>query len=171
MCEQDKRASNILPLMPNTAFIDGQNLYSGVKSLGWTLDTQKFRVRLEQRYGVTRAVYFVGHMPGNQKLYQALNRQGYELAFKPVVSGTGHLPKGNVDADIVLRAMIDFPTYDEAVIVSGDGDFYSLVAHLKAMGKLRAVLAPNRAFCSKLLRKAAGSKIEFIEDARSLVER
>jgi uncharacterized LabA/DUF88 family protein len=157
--------------MPNTAFIDGQNLYSGIKSLGWTLDTQKFRVRLEQKYGVTRAVYFVGHMPGNQKLYQALKRQGYELAFKPVVASLGHLPKGNVDADLVLRAMIEYPTYDRAVIVSGDGDFYSLVAYLNSMGKLGSVLAPNRAYCSKLLRKAAGSKIEFIEDARALVER
>lgn len=66
--------------------------------------------------------------------------------------------------------MIEFPFYEGAVIVSGDGDFYSLVEHLSAQGKLRAVLAPNRVFCSKLLRKAAGSKIEFVEDARRYVE-
>ncbi len=157
--------------MPNTAFIDGQNLYSGIRSLGWTLDTAKFRVRLEQKYGVTQAFYFVGHIPENQKLYRVLEHQGYELIFKPVVAGASHAPKGNVDADLVLRAMIELPAYDGAVIVSGDGDFYSLVEHLGSIGKLRAVLAPNRAFCSKLLRKAAGAKVEYIEDVRHLVQR
>ena len=85
---------NRLPPVPNTAFIDGQNLYSGIKSLGWTLATAKFRVRLEQKDGVTQAFYFVGHIPGNQNLYRVLEHRGYDLIFEPVVAGAGHAPKG-----------------------------------------------------------------------------
>jgi len=38
--------------------------------------------------------------------------------------------KGNVDADLVLQAMIDYENYYKAVIVTGDGDFYFLVKYL-----------------------------------------
>lgn len=130
----------------NFAFIDGQNVYQGVQSLGWSFDLGKLRVHLAQRYHVTTAYYFIGHMttPQSRRLYQALESAGFVLQFKPVVQNAGHMPKGNVDADLVLKVMVDLPVYDEAVIVSGDGDFYSLVDHLRSTNKLYAVIAPNR---------------------------
>ncbi len=67
--------------------------------------------------------------------------------------------------------MIDYPTYDQAVLVTGDGDFYSLAAYLFQQGKLAAVLAPNRQFCSALLKRSARGKIAFVQDIRHLVER
>ncbi len=51
--------------------------------------------------------------------------------------------KGNIDAELVLHSMIEYPNYDKAVIVSGDGDFYSLVEYLETKGKLGKILAPN----------------------------
>lgn len=157
--------------MNNFAFIDGQNLYSGVQSLGWSLELRAFRVHLRQKYHVTRAFYFIGYLPANQSLYQRLQSFGYELVFKPVVHGVGHDPKGNVDADLVLRTMIELPHYEQAVIVSGDGDFSSLVEYLDTQGKLFAVVAPNRRFCSTLLRRSAKGKLRYVEDVRHFVER
>ena len=116
--------------MTTYAFIDGQNLYSGIRQLGWALDYQRFRTYLTRHYGVTRAYYFLGYLPQQHGLYAALLQAGYELVFKPVVQGSGYGPKGNVDADLVLRAMIEYPNYDQAVLVTGDGDFYCLVDHL-----------------------------------------
>ncbi len=157
--------------MRNYAFIDDQNLYSGVQSLGWSLDLRKFRVHLEQKYHVATAFYFLGYMPANANLYQRLQGFGYDLQFKPVVQGRGHDPKGNVDADLVLKAMVELGNYDQAVLVSGDGDYYSLVAHLTNQRKLSAVLAPNRTFCSSLLRRSAGGSLRYVEDIRNLVAR
>lgn len=157
--------------MTNYAFIDGQNLYSGIQSMGWSLDTSKFRIHLLQKYHVTRAFYFIGYMPQHQPLYAGLARSGYELQFKDVVQGNAHTPKGNVDADLVLKAMIELSNYQQAVIVSGDGDYYSLVDHLRSQRKLNAVIAPNRQFCSRLLRKSAGGTLRYVEDIRHLVER
>ena len=48
--------------------------------------------------------------------------------------------------------MIEFPNYNKAIIVSGDGDFYCLVEYLEQQGKLLRVLTPNSKY-SSLLRK------------------
>jgi uncharacterized LabA/DUF88 family protein len=44
--------------------------------------------------------------------------------------------KGNVDAELVLHAMIEYPNYDKALIVTGDGDFFCLVEYLIKQDKL-----------------------------------
>ena len=49
--------------------------------------------------------------------------------------------KGNIDADLVLRAALELNDYDKAVIVSSDGDFYSLAQHLYEKNKLKVVLS------------------------------
>lgn len=157
--------------MNNHAFIDGQNLYSGVRQLGWDLDTRKFRGYLGRKYGVTRAFYFVGYLPQQQGLYRRLGSESYDLIFKPVVPGAGGAPKGNVDADLVLHALVEEPNYDQAVLVTGDGDFYSLVRHLRTQQKLRAVLSPNRAYCSALLKREARGRLWFVEDLRQRLQR
>lgn len=52
--------------------------------------------------------------------------------------------KGNIDADLVLFAMKELPHYGQAIIVSGDGDFYTLVEYLEQQGKLKHILTPNQ---------------------------
>ena len=37
------------------AFIDAQNLYLGIKELGWKLNFKRFRVYLKEKYGVEKA--------------------------------------------------------------------------------------------------------------------
>lgn len=97
----------MIPKENNFAYIDGQNLNLGVKSMGWNLDFKRFRIYLREKYSVSKAYYFIGFVAGNQRLYDALQEYGYILNFKPVVLGDDKKPKGNIDADLVLRAMID----------------------------------------------------------------
>lgn len=58
--------------------------------------------------------------------------------------------KGNVDAELVLYAMKELPNYDQAIIVSGDGDFFSLAEYLEEQGKLAHILTPNWQYSSLL---------------------
>ncbi len=58
--------------------------------------------------------------------------------------------KGNVDAELVLYAMKEMPNYDQAIIVSGDGDFFSLAEYLEQQGKLAHILTPNWQYSSLL---------------------
>jgi uncharacterized LabA/DUF88 family protein len=155
--------------LTNYAFIDSQNLNLGVRHCGWVLDFKRFRVLLKEKYAVKVAYVFIGYLSSNQALYTFLQHCGYTLVFKEVVHQEGK-PKGNVDAELVLQAMIDVDRYAQAVIVSGDGDFACLVRYLDDQSKLLRVLAPNRAKCSHLLHKAAGGRIAYIEDLRAKLE-
>ncbi|MEK7610457.1 MAG: NYN domain-containing protein [Patescibacteria group bacterium] len=154
----------------NYAFIDSQNLNLGIQKLGWKLGYRQFRKYLLEKYGVTKAYMFLGFSPLNQALYDNLQEAGFVLKFKPVIpDGNGKL-KGNVDADLVLRAALEIPEYNKAIIVSSDGDFYSLVQHLYDIGKLETVLSPDMENCSVLLKKAARDKIRFMDNLRRKLE-
>lgn len=154
----------------NYAFIDGQNLYLGIQELGWKLDYKRFRVYLKEKYDIGKAYMFMGFIPDNQELYSFLQTVGFILVFKPILQDNQHPVKGNCDAELVLQAMIDFAQYEQALIITGDGDFYCLVKHLDTNGKLLRVLAPSSKNCSSLLRKIAGKKISFVADLKKKLE-
>jgi uncharacterized LabA/DUF88 family protein len=119
------------------------------------LDWRKFRQYLRNKYRANKAYLFIGYLPGNESLYTSLQNFGYILIFKPTleVKKKGEvLIKGNVDAELVLHAMIEYSNYDKAIIVSGDGDFYCLVEYLDKQNKLLKILAPTKRY-SSLLRK------------------
>ena len=154
----------------NYAFVDGQNLYLAIQGLGWKLDYKKFRIYLREKYAIDKAYMFMGFVPDNQELYNFLQTVGFVLIFKPVLENEKGVVKGNCDAELVLQAMIDINSYNQALIITGDGDFYCLVKHLDINNKLLKVLAPSTHNCSSLLRKVAGSKISFVADLRKKLE-
>ena len=139
----------------NFAFIDSQNLNLGVRSQGWRLDWRKFRQYLRNKYRVSKTYLFIGQVVGNESLYASLQAADYILIFKPTLEyrKQGEIRiKGNVDAELVLHSMIQYKSYDKAIIVSGDGDFHCLVEYLEGKGKLLKILAPTNRY-SSLLRK------------------
>lgn len=152
------------------AFIDSQNLnlgtskniYRGRKRIyqGWRLDYKKFRKYLSDKFRVDKAFLFIGYIKQNQKLYKRLISYGYELIFKPTTRDSLGKPKGNVDAELVLHAAtIQYPKYDKAVIVSGDGDFYCLHEYLQKQNKLFRIIIPNTKSQSSLLKKFQKYKV------------
>jgi len=154
----------------NFAFIDSQNVNLGVQSLGWKLNWRKFRVYLEEKYDISVAYLFIGYMSQNQGLYSSLQKDGFVLIFKPVIPNKDGDVKGNVDADLVLQVMIDYQNYNKAVIVSSDGDFYSLVRYLYEHNKLEKVMSPYVKTCSSLLKKSSKEKIVFMDNLRKKLE-
>jgi len=152
------------------AFIDSNNLNLGVQSMGWKLDFKRFRVYLKEKYNTSVAYLFIGYMPGNQDLYSSLQKDGYILIFKPTLPDKDGKVKGNIDVDLTLQAMVDYPKYDKAIIVTSDGDFHSLVKYLYENKKLYFVMSPCRDACSALLKKAAKEKIVFMDNLRNKLE-
>ncbi len=163
------------------AFIDSQNLNLGTSKdifhgrkliyKGWKLDFKKLRKYLSDKFRVTKAYIFIGYIKQNENLYKELKADGYELIFKPTVKDHIGKPKGNVDAELVLyAAAIEYPRYDKAVIVSGDGDFYCLYEFLKKNKKLFKVIIPNRKSESSLLNHFQDYKVFLIRD-KEKVER
>ena len=148
------------------AFIDSNNLNLGIKDLGWKLDFRKFRIYLQEKYNVSVAYLFIGFVQTNQDLYSSLQKAGFVLIFKPTLPDKDGNIKGNIDADLVLQTMIDYKKYDKAILVSSDGDFYSLVKYLYEKRKLACVMSPYVKTCSILLKKSAKEKIVFMNNLR-----
>ncbi|MDD5173911.1 MAG: NYN domain-containing protein [Candidatus Omnitrophota bacterium] len=139
----------------NYAFIDSQNLNLSIRSQGWVLDFKRFRIYLSDKYNITKAFLFIGYVNTNQNLYISLQEYGYILVFKPTLFLPKGGVKGNVDAELVLHSMIEYPNYDKALIVSGDGDFYCLIEYLKKHNRLLKLMVPDMNRYSSLLRKFA----------------
>lgn len=154
----------------NYAFIDSQNLHVAIRELGWRLDFNAFRTYLREQHNVVKACIFIGYLEENAELYSELTGFGYELFYKKTIKSRDGTVKGNVDTDLVLQAMIELPNYDKAVIVTGDGDFASLAAHLLMIEKLACVLIPNRHRYSSLLKEAAEAHLVFLSDMREQLQ-
>lgn len=126
------------------------------------MDWKKFREWLKKEYNVEKAFMFIGYMPNYEDLYEQLHSQGYLVVLKPTTEmyhtedeqkddkDEKRVAKGNVDTDLVLHVMKEMPNYHKAVIVSGDGDFYTLLEYLKKQNKLYKLLTPNWQYSSLL---------------------
>ena len=157
----------------NFAYIDGANLHKGVKNLGWKLDYRRFRIWLKDKYGVETAYLFIGLIPENKDLYTSLQEAGYILVYKEVsYDGEGKV-KGNCDADLVLKATVDYyeKNCDNVIIVSSDGDYTSLVKFLKTKNKILGVVSPAVAEKCSVLLKRTGVKIFYINDQKTILVR
>jgi len=56
------------------------------------------------------------------------------------------------------------PEYDNAILITSDGDFYSLVRYLYDNAKLKVVMSPHHKTCSVLLKKTAKEKIIYMDN-------
>jgi uncharacterized LabA/DUF88 family protein len=140
----------------NYAFIDSQNVNLAIQSQGWNLDFGRFRRYLSDRFGVTKAFLFIGLVPEHQSLYTYLQAIGYNIVFKPTLKLPNGNVKGNVDAELVLHTMIEYPNFDKAIIITGDGDFHCLVEYLEKQDKIGRLIIPNKCRYSSLLRRFTG---------------
>lgn len=166
------------------AFIDSQNLNLSIKNnitdkggnllyRGWDLDFRRFFIYLKDKYHVTKTFLFIGLVPENTVLYQFLEQTGYQVIYKPTLEytdGKKRFTKGNVDAELVLHAMIEYPNYQRAIIVSGDGDYNCLIEYLEKNGKLFFVMIPNKIRYSSLLRKYHRYFV-YVSDLRGKLEK
>lgn len=147
--------------MPKTmpkiyTFIDSQNLNLAIRDCGWKLDFGRFYIYLKDKYKVAKAFLFIGYIAGNEALYSFLQKLGFIIVFKPTLEYRKKeriYTKGNVDAELVLHTMIEYPNYNKAIIVSGDGDFHCLIEYLVKQDKLLNIIIPNSRKYSALLRK------------------
>ena len=155
--------------LKNYAFIDSQNLNLAIRSQGWILDFKKFKRYLQDKYRIDMAFLFIGYVPQNQDLYTGLQKDGYILVFKPTLTLPGGKVKGNVDAELVLHTMIEYPNYNKALIVTGDGDFYCLVDYLIKHDKLLKLMIPNKKEFSSLFRKLM-RYIVFMDNLKNKLE-
>ena len=154
----------------NFAYIDNQNLYMATRNAPspWTVDMRRFRVYLKEKYNVVTAYLFMGAYDGSHAdLYKTFQEMGYVLMFREHGIELKGRKKGNVDVDIVFEVMRDAynsAQMDKVVLVSGDGDYFSLVDHLYWNQKLERVLLPSKHNASSLYKKLPESHKAYLDD-------
>ncbi|MDO8579565.1 MAG: NYN domain-containing protein, partial [bacterium] len=142
------------------------------KQLNWHFDYGRFKVWLRDKYNVKQAYLFLGMMPKYKDLYTHLQELGYTLVFKEVIFDGDGKAKGNCDADIVVLAMQDAyeNRFDNAILVSSDGDYSPLVKFLIRKNKIETVVSPYETKKCSVLLKKTGVKIAYITDQMSILK-
>lgn len=134
-------------------FIDIQNMYYSARAIH--SKKVNFQAVLEQAvsgrqlvrafaYGITTDEAHEG------EFHDALAGQGFEVKKKPLQEFIGGQKKGDWDVGIAVDIIRLEPKIDVGVLVSGDGDFISLVEYAKEKG-LRMELMSFRESTSKAL--------------------
>lgn len=156
----------------NIAYVDGQNLYMGTtkSSPRWNIDLARFRTYLQQKYNVDRAYYYLGYVEQGatyEQLYESIQAAGFILIFREHNSAMLGKKKGNVDSDIIFSAMKRLylkENFNKVILVSGDGDYKSLVDFLIEQGRFEKILFPNRKFRSSLYKSLSSTYFAYLDD-------
>ena len=164
--------------MRNIAYIDGQNLYMATtKAINpWHVDFKRFRIYLRNKYKVDEAYYFIGaYDESNMNLYISLQQAGFILVFRKHGVNLKSAKKGNVDVDLMFFALTDIiergRDYEQAIIVSGDGDYFRLVEYLISKHRLCKILLPCKKYASSLYKRLGNNYYSYIDtsDMRQLI--
>jgi uncharacterized LabA/DUF88 family protein len=140
-------------------FIDTANMYHSAKNIYHA--RLNFKNLLADAVGdrqLIRAIaYVITTKTGDEKPFlDALTTIGIEMKSKELQEFAGGSKKGDWDVGLTVDAIRIGMGVDVIVIVSGDGDYLSLVEYLQNQGKQVEVMAFNESASAKLIEKADG---------------
>jgi uncharacterized LabA/DUF88 family protein len=124
-------------------FIDGANLYSTAKTIGFDIDYKRLLREFQARGELLRAFYYTAVVEDQEfssirPLVDWLDYNGFTVvtkATKEFVDSSGRRKvKGNMDIELAVDAMELAEHIDEMILFSGDGDFRSLVEAVQRRG-------------------------------------
>ena len=100
-----------------------------------------------------RALAYVikASMPEEQSFFDALEKAGFEVKSKDVQIFAGGVRKGDWDVGIAIDMIRLAPRLDVLVLVSGDGDYISLVEYLQNQGYRVESVSFGKSTSSKLI--------------------
>jgi len=133
--------------------IDVQNLYHSAKNLyGARVNFGEIlNLAVSDRNLIRAFAYVVRTKTGEERpFFNALKKLGIETRVRDLQEFYGGMKKADWDVGIVIDAVRLAPSVDVLVLVSGDGDFVSLVEYLKNQGKRVEVIAFGKSASSKL---------------------
>ncbi len=117
-------------------FIDGSNLYSAARALGFDIDYKSLLELFAAQGRLVRAFYYTALVEDQEyspirPLVDWLDYNGYTLVTKPTKEFTDAMGrrkiKGNMDIELAIDVMEMAKNVDHIVLFSGDGDFRRLI--------------------------------------------
>ena len=90
-----------------------------------------------------------------EKFFEALEKQGFEVKTKDLQIFPGGAKKGDWDVGIAVDAIKMSKSLDALVLISGDGDYIPVVEYIQnTTGCIVEVMAFKESTSSKLIEKA-----------------
>jgi uncharacterized LabA/DUF88 family protein len=137
-------------------FIDVQNMYYSARQLKGKLD---FDALMSTAIGDRRQILAQAFVVESKEIDQSgfiahLEQRGIKVSRKTVTVRADGSMKGDWDMEMALAILDAAPMLDVVVLVSGDGDFTSLVNRVKAMGPRVEVIAFPRNTAKALIEAA-----------------
>lgn len=163
-------------------FIDGANLYSAARSLGFDIDYKRLLDLFAGKGRLIRAFYYTALLEDQEyspirPLVDWLDYNGYTLVTKPAKEFTDSAGrrkvKGNMDIELAVDMMEMVDRVDHVVLFSGDGDFRSLIEAVQRKGVRASVVSSIRTqppMIADELRRQADQFIE-LDKLASQIER
>jgi uncharacterized LabA/DUF88 family protein len=161
-------------------FIDGANLYSAARSLGFDMDYKRLLETVRSRSRLIRAYYYTAILEDQEfspirPLVDWLDYNGYTLVTKAAreytdPSGRRRI-KGDMDVEIAVDLLQATAFIDHAILFSGDGDFVSLVEAAQRKGvrvSVVSTLRTNPPMVSDDLRRQADVFLELADLGTSI---
>lgn len=135
-------------------FVDGSNLYSSARSLGFEIDYKSLLELFSGQGDLVRALYYTAIWETDddysplRPLLDWLEYNGYTLVTKPAKEFTDpsgrRRTKGNMGVEIAVDMMEMAGRVDHIVLFSGDGDFRRLVEAVQRKGVRVSVVSTFR---------------------------
>jgi len=131
-------------------FIDGANLYSAAKALGFDIDYRKLLDEFKKRGVLIRAYYYTAIAENDdyspiRPLVDWLDYNGFTLVTKPAREFTDAQGRkrwrGDMDIEIAVDMLQMAEAADHLVLFSGDGDFRALVEAVQRKGRRVTVVS------------------------------
>jgi len=163
-------------------FIDGANLYSAAKGLGFDIDYRKLLEEFRKRGVLVRAYYYTALVEDQEyspirPLVDWLDYNGFRLVTKAAREYTDAQGRkrwrGDMDVEISVDMMEMAAHADHLVLFSGDGDFRRLVEAVQAKGVRVTVVSTVKSqppMASDDLRRQADNFID-LQDLSELIGR
>lgn len=138
-------------------FVDVQNLYYSAKNLYSAKVNfgEVLKTAVGNRQLIRALAYVVkADNPDEQKFFEALDNQGFELKMKDLQVFYGGNKKGDWDIGLAMDTIRMSPRLDVIVLATGDGDFVPLVEYLRNHGLFIEVITFAESASSQLIKQA-----------------
>jgi len=162
----------LIPTERTALFIDGANLYSASRNLGFDVDYRNLLEYFRKRTTIIRAYYYSALLESEEyspvkPLTDWLTYNGYAVVTKAAkeftdTSGRRRV-KGNMDIEIAVDMLELCPRMDHAVLVSGDSDFRRLVERVQQRGVRVSVISSIRTSPPMVADELRRQADEFVE--------
>jgi len=154
-------------------FVDVANMYYSAKNLydGAKVNFGQVLARAVSGRQLVRAMAYVirAEVGEEQAFYEALEKQGYEVRAKDLQVFPGGAKKGDWDVGMSIDAIRAADKLDTIVLVTGDGDFVSLVDYLQNNKGCRVEVIAFRRTCSGKLAEEADDFFDLDSEPRKFL--